>query len=214
MRRTAPFLLAVLAAACGGPPTIRPATPAEHDSLLAQCRTTWAPGDWRVVHAIHSTLPDGSPGAFVGVTAAENGGRTSRSVLLSLEGLVLLDASWTASGVVVARALPPLDAAGFADGMVADVRLILFPPPGRPAAVGTTDGGDVACRWVDDDGDFVDVTLAPSGERRVVSWSADGTMQREARLGAAMRGPFAEHVELVAHGTGGYSLELELLETE
>jgi hypothetical protein len=214
MMRTAPFLLAMLTAACGGPPAIRPATPAEHDGLLAQCQATWAPGEWRVVHTIRSTLPDGSPGAFVGVTAAEDGGRASRSVLMSLEGIVLLDASWTTDGLVVHRALPPLDAAGFAEGMVADVRLILFPPPGRPLAVGTTDDGDVACRWVDERGDFVDVALAPSGERRVVSWSVDGTMQREARLSAATRGLFAERVELVAHGAGGYSLELELLEVE
>ena len=133
---------------------------------------------------------------------------------MSLEGIVLVDASWTADGLVVHRALPPLDAAGFAEGMVADVRLILFPPPGRSLAVGTTDDGNIACRWVDERGDFVDVSLAPSGERRVVAWSADGTMQREARLSAATRGPFAEHVELVAPGARGYSLDLDLLETE
>ncbi len=208
------LLLALLASACGGPPAIRPATPAAQDGLLAQCEATWAPGEWRVVHAIRSTLPDGSPGAFIGVTAAEDAGRGFRSILLSLEGLVLVDASWTPGGIVVHRALPPLDAAGFAEGMVADVRLILFPPPGRPAAVGTTDAGDVSCRWDDGRGGSVDVTLAASGERRVVAWSADGAMTREARLSAELRGPFAEHVELSTPGARGYSLELDLLETQ
>jgi len=209
------FLLpAFLVAACGGPPRLVPATPEAAMGMVDGCRAAFPRPDFRVVHSLTATLPGDLPGAFLGVTATGDGGRTFRSELLSLEGMVLVDVESAGDGISVHRVLPPLDGEGFAQGMAADIRLLLFPPGEVPAAVGTDDEGRAVCRWVREGGGSTDVAVSGAEGWTLRSWDADGKLLREVRATGPFREGFARRMELTAPGARGYSLVLELVEVE
>lgn len=214
MSRWRRLVLAVLAAGCSGPPPVAPAAADAVPAQLARCRAVFPRPDFRAVHAITATMPGDRPGAFLGVTATREDGQAFRSELLSPEGMMLVNLEWSATGVVVHRALPPLDAAGFAEGMAADIRLLLLPPAGEPIAVGAYGDGRAACRWRRDDGGLLDVVVGAAGDWELHAWDTSGEPVREVRATGVRADGFAGRLELSAPGERGYSLVLELLEVE
>jgi hypothetical protein len=208
------LLLVPCLAACGGPPRLAPASPEAVADVVAGCLAAFPPPDFRVVHALTATLPGELPGAFLGVTASGDGGRTFRSQLLSLEGMVLVDVERASTGIVVRRALPPLDGEGFAQGMAADIRLLLFPPAGEPRVAGAYDDGSTVCRWASDGGGTVDLAVSGADGWTLRSWDGTGGMLREVRATGPFREGFAQRMELTAPGARGYSLVLELVDIE
>jgi len=215
MRSVRVLWLALWPAACGGLPPILPVPAEPAAEAMQRCTAVYPTPDFRVVHSIAATLPGDQGGTFIGVTATADGGRSLRSMLLSLEGLALVDATWSeAAGVAVARALPPLDQEGFAQGMVDDIRLLLFPPPGVPVATGRYEEGGTVCRWRGVDDGAVDVVVEQTGGWRVRVWDAAGDLLRDVAAGSEFRDGFSTKLRLTAPGAAGYVLELELLEVE
>jgi hypothetical protein len=217
MKRTLPLLLlASWLVACGGLPAIVPVADSERPAVVDACLTRFPAGPWTVVHGIRATMPGGHHGLFIGATAATDDQGSCRSVLMSVEGFVLFDARFSVSdgNLQVHRVLPPLDAGSFAQGLMADVRLLLFPPAGEPERVGTADGGHPVCRWRLDDGGVEDVVLIPDGSWLIRSFAPDGALVREARATGPVGRGFAGRLELRALGARGYSLVLELVEVE
>ena len=66
---------------------------------------------------------------MMGLTVLSSRLRSNRSVIMSLEGFVVFDGEVN-QGLTVHRALPPFDSPGFAEGLMADIRLIFFQPEG------------------------------------------------------------------------------------
>ena len=167
-------------------------------------------------------MPLGHYGSFLGITALEADGRSFRSLLLSVEGLVLIELSSSTTRnprnhrtqLTVHRAVPPLDREGFADGLADDVRLVLLRPQGSAAEVGTLPDGALACRWAEPRGGFVETAQQATGAWRIRRYGEDGEVLREARAFAPIRQGFRSRVELSADGIGGYGLSLDLLEVE
>ena len=209
-----PLLLAAMLVGCGGPPAVTPAAPETREDLLGRCLAVFPVPDFRAVHSIAAELPGGATGVFLGVAATSDGGRTFRGNLLSLEGMVMVDVQSSPDGLIVHRALPPLDAEGFAAGMAADMRLLLLAPEGAPREVGTDGEGRTVCRWVGQDGAVQDVAVGDSGEWASTTWDAAGSALREVRASGRTRDGFASRMELTATGEQGYSLVLELVEVE
>ncbi|MBI5501360.1 MAG: hypothetical protein HY907_14030 [Deltaproteobacteria bacterium] len=215
MKATVPIAAVVTLLACGGPPRLAPAAPEVRDEALARCLGVFPAPDFRAVHSIAAALPGGATGVFLGVSATSDGGRSFRGNLLSLEGMVLVDIEWSPEGLVVHRALPPLDGEGFAAGMAADMRLLLLRPSGTPREVGEDGDGRVVCRWVRGDGAIQDVGVAVAGgEWTTTLWDARGVESRRVRGSGSARDGFASRMELTASGENAYSLVLELVEVE
>jgi hypothetical protein len=215
MKSAVPSLvLAAMLLSCGGPPVVTPAAPEAREDLLERCLGVFPSPDFRVVHSIAADLPGGATGVFLGVAATSGGGRTFRGNLLSLEGMVLVDVEWSPDGLIVHRALPPLDVEGFAAGMAADMRLLLLAPEGAPRDVGTDGEGRTECRWVGQDGTMQDVTFGENGEWASTTWDAAGRALRQVRASGRTSDGFASRMELTARGEQAYSLVLELVEVQ
>ena len=57
----------------------------------------------------------------------------------------------------VNRALPPFDSGDFARNMIEDIKLIFFAPEGEIQEKGSLPDGATACRWQEENGDWIDV---------------------------------------------------------
>jgi hypothetical protein len=186
-------------------------------ATIAMCRQAFPPQPWRATHTIFATLPLGYNGALIGVTVAE--GESLHAMLLSPEGITLFDATQTVdrdgrpSKLTVRRAVPPLDRSGFAASLLADVGNAFLPPPGDPTGVGRSTTGQIVCRWAHPDGDATEVELGTSGPARVRTYRGVRLRRAIELLGTPDHGFFPE-VRLTVPGTGGYTLDLRLVDHE
>jgi hypothetical protein len=211
MMRRAAFLTGSLLVACGGLPALAPVAAPARAELAGRCQALFPRVPWHATHVLEATLPMGYEGSFLAVVSADAPGRF-RSILISVEGLVLYDATYSYGRIVVNRAVPPLDKPSFAQGMSADIRLLLFQPPTPLHEVGLTVQGQPACRWQRPDGKIIEATLE-SGERTALRLYADkDVIERDALLLGPAKNGLASDMILVAPGTVGYSLHLRLLD--
>ena len=213
MKRTAALLAVSLLLSCTGLGTLRPVDGARRADIASQCRALFPGGQWQATHILEADLPLGQEGSFMAAVATEEEGRGFRSVLMSLEGFVLFDATYQDGRIATHRAVPPLDEPGFARGMTGDIRLLLFPPDGVPSEVGETEAGHGACRWQRATGKTVEVEMLGQGCSRIRLYDDDGRVERDATLSGTPRGGFAPLMQLVAPGGAGYTLRLKLLDT-
>jgi hypothetical protein len=214
MKRPAALLLATILHSCGGLPALRPVQAGHRAALVEQCVAAFPTGEWQATHLVEAQLPMGQEGSFLGVVAVAEGGKGFRSVLLSPEGFVLVDASYREGRTTAHRAVPPLDAPGFARGMTSDLRLLLFAPEGMVSEVGVLESGWPACRWRRDTGKTVEVQPGTPGAYRVRLYDRDGQLERDAQLSEVAEQGFARQMRLIAPGPGGYSLQMRLLEVQ
>ena len=206
--------LLLLMAVCSACAVVKPAVLTEIVHDFAPCLEVFPSGAFEVVHRIDADLAGGHKAGLIGVTKTNGQDRTCRSVLLTAEGMVLLDASSSDRGIEVHRAMPPFDSRELAAGLLNDVTMILFAPAGTPLESGRLPDGRRACRWQRPDGGLTELALAESGQ-----WS----LSRRDRWGRIIRtvqarGPesrgFYQEMELEAPGAAGYRLKLHLLSVE
>ena len=195
--------------ACSGLPEVREVTPEDRPALAAGCRVPYPQGAWTVVHSIQVRLPGGGRSTLVGVSASIPLEDRLESVLLSPEGIVLFEASRQAGEIKVARALPPLDRDGFAQGLFSDVRFLFFPPAGELVLVGRTVSGGAVCRyqWGNRTEDLLP-TPAGGWIRREY---ADNTLRRQVTSDQPNASGFASSLELIVYGLGNYRMSFHRL---
>lgn len=188
-----------LAVSCAGLPVITP-VPASTCPVMAP------EGDWQFVHSIETDLSGGGKSVLLGVTSVYARSQKIRCVIMTLEGLVLFDAE-SGARLKVYRAVPPFDAGSFAEGMMADVRLIFRPPGGERIASGLTKGGAAVCRYRQPDGRIVDTLALSDGTRKALRYTARGVPDRT----VTAVGPGLKRLELVATGPRPYRLRMKLI---
>jgi len=218
MRAAASVLaIACLTVGCAGLPELVPnAEPADSAGLMARCRGIQPHRAFRAVHAIDAALPMDQVSSLIGASLVDPEQRRYRAVLMSVEGLTLFDATASPAGLVVHRAVPPLDDPDFGPGLMADVALALLPPAGERPLVGALPDGRSACRYPQADGGVVDLLpAAHDAPTRIDRYDQDHHPIRRVVLGPAT-GPLglAGRIVLSAPGLAGYRLELTLLEAE
>jgi len=218
MRRVplALLIFLVFLAACSSIPEIR------HDADLKGtpdrevcCRKDCLPFveiPHRLIHIIEAKLPDGTVTSILGVVLVDPQADSLHCVLMTPEGFVLLDAVDN-QGMAMQRGLPPFDSPAFAAGMLADIRLMLFPPQGPLKDRGRLENGAAICRYSDDEGKMTDVITGEADRREIRQYDASGFLQRVVRLSEAGQPGIYGKIELDAAGSG-YSLQLTLLEAE
>lgn len=212
MRIAAVLLACACALSCAGLPRIVPVGASEADDLRRMTRAPFLKGTWRVVHSIQGALPGGSTADMIGVTLASADTGKLRSTLLSIEGLVLLDAEYD-SKLVINRGIGPLARPDLVMGMMRDIRLMLFAPPGIMADAGVLEDGNRACRFRSDDGD-VYIIIKKAGNIELQAYDRSSRLRRTVLFMNIQPGGLPKKIELHSAGMAGYSLRLDLIEAE
>lgn len=209
-----PALLILLLAfftACSSLPTLRPITSTGGNST--PCSFPFLTENRQLVHAISATLPDGSHNVMTGISTVSPDQQTIHAVMMTLEGLVLFEASLENGHVSIQRAVPPFSSPAFAAGLMNDVRLIFLPPSGKLQEIGENQSGGQVCRYRSDNGIHIDLITDRHNGHRLVQYSSGNRIKRllivSSRPGSDARIP--GHLTLIANGVMGYSLELELI---
>ena len=95
--------------------------------------------------------------------------------------------------------------------MVDDIKLIFFPPQGVVQQKGIFPTDQVACRWQEKTGDFIDVITNESGITEIKKYSACGSLQRFVKL-TQTAGRAYSSIELRGSGMLSYTLLMTLID--
>jgi hypothetical protein len=211
MRRLV-FLLLLSTAACAHLPVLSPVGAEAAQEAAARCQQAFPAQPWHATHTIFASLPFGQNSGLIGATAAEAG--ALHAVLVSPEGVTLFDGTQRGSApLTIDRAVPPFDRPIFAASLMADVGNSFLSPVGPPTAIGTYVGGATVCRWSPPGREITDVELAADGPRAIRTFWGTRLSREILLLGQPDKG-FFPLVILRVPGTGGYQLELRLIDHE
>jgi hypothetical protein len=185
--------------------------------LSQTCQRLFPNGKWQFVHSIEAVMPGGQKGLVMGVTVISSRDKTARSVLMTIEGLVVFDASHDQE-LVVNRSVAPFDQEGFAAGLISDIQLIFFMPQGPLLETGNDPNGASVCRYQTPDGGIVDLVIDADHTRHIRQYTAQRRLRRTVDVfftkpEANGGGPdFPDRLELRAHGVADYTLIMDLVE--
>lgn len=218
MNRIARLLFAQLVAVmvlngCAQLPPIKLLDPSQETAVREACLRPFLTEKVRLIHAVKAVLPGGHEGTAIGFLVADPRNESFKSVLMTIEGVVLFDMDYGKS-LTVNRAVPPFDAPAFAGRMSEDIRLAFFHPGREPAAIGREKGGAAVCRFERDGGEFVDVVQHENGEMALRLYGAGQELRKNVRIPRLERPGLAEALEIRDAGWPSYSLHLRLLESE
>lgn len=208
------LLLAIICAGCA-PTALTPIPDFSKDRALQRCLSIYPKSIWRAIHTVEVTAPFSLKSSLIGVTIGDEKSRGMHSALLSVEGLVLYDVESTiGKKPKVNKAMPPMDNPEFVDGLVRDVRLIFFKPDGTLIGCGKSQDSGTVCRYETADKDIIEI-LHQSKEQWVVRlWEQGDKLVRQVTYKKPRKNGIAETIRLKSFDSGGYSLDLKLLEFE
>jgi hypothetical protein len=206
------FALLLLFGGCTGLKPLMLLDPARKSAVLEGCRRPFLPGEYRLVHALETVMPDGAKGTAVGVLVADPRTRSFRTALMTIEGFVLFDAE-AGEALKVNRAVPPFDAPAFAEALAEDIRLAFFPPGETPAAWGEGEAGALVCRFERADGRLVEVLTFKGGVMAIRLYGAGQALLKRVKVTLPEGPGLAETLE-IRGGWPPYTLRLRLLESE
>jgi hypothetical protein len=204
----------LLGASCAHLPPLASISSDAKATATTRCKQAFPPQPWRATHAILATLPLGYHGGLLGVTAAGPDGL--RAILLSPEGITLFEGQQKragSGGLAIQRAVPPFDRSDFAAALMTDVGSILLPPAGEPSSVGKYTTGETVCRWLLPGQEATEIELGASGPDRIRTYRNLHPTRQIELLGVPDQG-FYPQVRLVVPGSGGYTLDMSLVDHE
>jgi hypothetical protein len=199
--------------ACAHLPPITPIAVATPSGLGQESCRIFPDGKWQFLHSIRAEMPGGMNFVMMGLTVMSSRLRTSRSVIMTLEGFVVFDGEYD-QHLIVHRALPPFDSPHFAGGLTDDIRLIFLEPDGPVIDFGELENGSIVCRHATPDGSTVDIGLQRDGSLELRRYSPAQRLTRTVRAlpGARNNAGFPERLELAAYGDQTYKLVMTLVE--
>ncbi len=210
------FLFTALLAsltACARLPGINPDGVSSSHEAASVCSRIFPKGRWQLYHTIEATAPGNHKNTLSGVAVISSEQRSIQWALMTVEGFVLFSGRFNGR-LIIDRAIAPFDRPGFAQGLMADLMMLYFPPHEPLLATGCLETGDHVCRYSETGGttDFLikdDDTWAirryDSGRKLSRSVAAD-------RMTVIDGNQFPERMILQRPGLLGYRLELTLVE--
>ena len=198
---------------CAEVPLITPLNSTPPPDAAADCRHAFAEGNWQFLHTV--TAERSGSGQFVamGLTVIASRQRTARSMIMTVEGLVVFDAEYDGQ-LLVHRAFPPFDSADFPAGLMDDIRLIFFKPEGPMIEFGTSGDGSLVCRHRIADGGIVDITRRRDDAWELKRFGPDRRLKRTVKGSAGKwnDSSFPKTITLTAHGRQNYIVRMTLVE--
>lgn len=202
------------AAGCSHIPRPIPVADSIAEEMFNSCNRVFIIQNTQLVHRITAYLPNGGTETFLGISQIYPAAKKNRCVLMTLEGLVLLEAE-DSNKISVKRAIAPFDHPGFAAGMLADIRLLFLPPESTAKEAAVEDNGNKICRYFLLDGNVQEIVLEPRGKTSIRLYDHGKKLCRTVGF-AADKDPLnaAKQAELKAYGLTGYRLEMALIEAQ
>jgi len=212
------FCLGLILVSCAALPKIQSSRSSLSDGDDIRCELPFVKNRWQFVHSIKAVLPNGQRQSMIGTIIVTPETQTIQGVLMSIEGIVLLDVLYDQT-LIVNRAIPPFDQPEIYQGLIDDIRLLFLKPDGNRIACGQAGEGAAICRYRKQDGMTVDVTVGLDGKWKIDQYSRNDRLERTVRadffrnpdLGKSGEG-IPARLELTAHGFLGYKLSLDLIE--
>ena len=206
-----------LTAGCSRLPELKPAAGDLKYAVPKECRAVFPQGKWQFTHAIEAAYPGGGEKLLMGVSVVDASRRTIDAALMTVEGMVLLQASLDKT-LQVQRVLQPFDREGFAAGLLADIRLIFLEPESGSVQTGIIEasaGADAqpGCRYRGDDGMHTDILPGNGHDWQIARYHPSGSLVRtvSARSAGGQAG-FPGRMQLTAPGPAGYTLKMKLID--
>jgi len=214
------LLLLLGTVSCTGLPKINPANLSTKNEIHKKCSDVFLEGKWQFTHLIEFTMPGNKKSFVMGITVISPEERKIESVIMTIEGFVLLDAYYDRK-VVINRGVPPFDSIDFARGMMDDIKLTFFKPEGSLIESGMTGDGLHVCRYKTDDGSVVDVITNNGCDWKIRRYNHSGTLIKTVKADHCKKVPgssnqigFPGRIELASRGINRYALAFELKEAK
>jgi hypothetical protein len=212
MKGVSVLILSFFLLSCQTLPLINsPVSRAEEKTLT--CQSPFLKEKYRLVHSIENRMFGETQSVIIGVTLADPSIRFISCAIMTAEGMVLFEAESSPGTLKVDRALPPLDSADFAKNMIEDIKLIFFAPEGKLQVKGILPDGATACRYLEENGDWIDVIDDKLKGIAVKRYSPNGILKRNIKFNK-MAGNTYQNIELQANETLNYSLLMTLIEAQ
>lgn len=208
------FTSAILLSACSRLPALTPVPAQEAYRLEQDCLSPFPTRPWRAVHAMHVSGPYRNRASILGVTIVDPSLRRIRATMISVEGIVFLDATRQSGETTIHRALAPLDSPAFLKGLFEDVELMFLAPDSDPNRIGWSEDGDLVCRFENDRRGTTDVVLPSEGTWLILRYGKNRSLEAGIEAQGTTRHALGERMELEVYGRGGYTIDLKLLEVE
>lgn len=202
----------VLIISCARLPVIETVDPAVMPYTKERCRGPFLDTPYRFIHSIEVSFPGGRTGTVIGVTLVDPAEKTTHSVIMTIEGIVLFDARYEKE-LRVNRAVPPFNAEQFAGYMMNDVRLMFLAPEGKSADAGVRADGATICRYHGNEGVTVDVVVHKDGSWDIETYNDHYELMRKIKAFDIQNG-VPGRVELRGFGLREYTLRLTLISAE
>ena len=176
------------------------------------CLSVFPAKPFRAVHKIEADLPFGGYGTFIGVIEIHPDTGLIKMILLSPEGITLLDAEFMGSEITINSGIPPLDKKDFAAGLSDDIRFLFMPPKGNLEGALNNQDDSPYCIWTKDN---LRTEILKGKDRTVIREIKGRTkIIRQAVLMPPVIDGLYSKMTLQKKGISGYRLSFELLETE
>ena len=188
-----------------------PVSPADEKALT--CPSPFLKEKCRLVHAIETRVSGKTQSAIIGITLADPSTRFVSCAIMTAEGMVLFEAESGPGTLKITRSLPPFDSADFAKNMIEDIKLIFFAPEGKIQKKGNLPDGAAVCRYLEENGDWIDVITDKSEGTAIKRYSSAGILKRQVKFNKTT-GNIYQSIELQANETFNYSLLMTLIEVQ
>jgi len=206
------LLLPLILNACAGLKPLIPIDPSRKAAVLENCGRPFLAGSHRLVHALELSETGGAKTTAIGILVADPWTRYFRTVMMTIEGWVLLDAEASRT-LTLHRAVPPFNEPSFATSLSEDLLLAFFPPGDEPDAWGEGERGATVCRYGCADGRTVEVVAAPEGAVEIHLYDTGRRLQKRVTMDRPPRNGLADSLE-IRNRWPPYTLRLRLLESE
>lgn len=211
MKRLSLLMLSLLLFSCQTLPVINSSSSPAEESFL--CPSPFLKGKYRLVHAIESRVSGKTQSAIIGITLADPATRSVSCAIITAEGMSLFEAESSPATFKINRALPPFDSEDFAKNMMEDIKLIFFMPDGKLQKRGYLSDGSKDCRYLQENGDLIDVIEHQSADTQIKHYSSTGVLKRHVIFGKSGKNIY-QRIELQAHASFDYSLSMNLIEAQ
>jgi len=206
------LILIIFLFSCQTLPLINsPVSPANEKALT--CPSPFLKEKYRLVHTIETRVAGKTQSAIIGVTLADPSTRFVSCAIMTAEGMVLFEAESGLGTLKITRALPPFDSVDFAKNMIEDIKLIFFAPEGKVQKKGNLPDGTAVCRYLEGNGDWIDVITDKSEGMAIKRYSSAGILKRQVKF-KKTAGNIYQSIELQANETFNYSLLMTLIEAQ
>lgn len=197
--------------ACHSLPPIHPGLNSGEMSFA--CADPFVKHPHRFVHAIETRMPGDIRSTVIGIAIVDPARRFISCAIITAEGMVLLEAESSESQTIIHRALPPFDSTSVSQNMLKDIKLIFLSPQGQLYQKGYLSGESKACRYREENGDWVDIEENRDNKTLITYYISSGALKRQVVLDNKEANPYG-NIVLQAKDYFDYFLIMNLIDAQ